>query len=209
MVGATISHYKITDKLGEGGMGVVYKAEDTRLKRIVALKFLSSQALGDEDQKTRFLREAQAAALLDHPNIAAVHDIGEQDGHTFMAIAFVDGPELTAKIKERPLKIDEALDLAIQICEGLKEAHEKGVTHRDIKPSNIMLTRKGRVKITDFGLAQSSGSIEAHQERDEPGDAGLHVPGTGLGRADGPAQRYLGCGGGALRDDRGPDSVCS
>ena len=94
MVGATISHYKITAKLGEGGMGVVYKAEDTRLKRVIALKFLSTQALGDEDQKARFLREAQAAALLDHPNIAAVHDIDEQDGHTFMAIAFVDGPSL-------------------------------------------------------------------------------------------------------------------
>ena len=157
MVGATISHYKITDKLGEGGMGVVYKAEDTRLKRTVALKFLSSRALGGEEQKERFLREAQAAAVLDHPNIAAVHDIGEEDGHTFMAIAFVDGPELSDKIKERPLKLDEALDITIQICEGLKEAHEQGVTHRDIKPQNIMLTRKGRVKITDFGLAHLAG----------------------------------------------------
>ena len=157
MIGQTISHYKITAKLGEGGMGVVYKAEDTKLRRIVALKFLSTATLGDEDEKARFLREAQAAALLDHPNIAAVHDIEETDGRTFMAMAFIDGPTVGEKIKERPLKMEEALDIAIQICEGLKEAHENGVTHRDVKPANIMLTRKGRVKITDFGLAHLAG----------------------------------------------------
>ena len=157
MIGQTISHYKITAKLGEGGMGVVYKAEDTKLRRIVALKFLSTATLGDEDEKARFFREAQAAALLDHPNIAAVHDIEETDGQTFMAMAFIDGPTIGEKIKERPLKMEEALDIAIQICEGLKEAHEQGVTHRDVKPANIMLTRKGRVKITDFGLAHLAG----------------------------------------------------
>ena len=157
MIGQTISHYRTTDKLGEGGMGVVYKAEDIKLRRIVALKFLSTAALGDEDEKARFFREAQAAALLDHPNIAAVHDIEETDGHTFMAMAFIDGPTVGEKIKERPLKMEEALDIAIQICEGLKEAHENGVTHRDVKPANIMLTRKGRVKITDFGLAHLAG----------------------------------------------------
>ena len=157
MIGQTISHYKITGKLGEGGMGVVYKAEDIKLRRIVALKFLSTAALGDEDEKARFFREAQAAALFDHPNIAAVHDIEETDGHTFMAMAFIDGPTVGEKIKERPLKMEEALDIAIQICEGLKEAHENGVTHRDVKPANIMLTRKGRVKITDFGLAHLAG----------------------------------------------------
>ena len=138
-------------------MGVVYKAEDIKLRRIVALKFLSTAALGDEDEKARFFREAQAAALLDHPNIAAVHDIEETDGRTFMAMAFIDGPTIGEKIKERPLKMEEALDIAIQICEGLKEAHEQGVTHRDVKPANIMLTRKGRVKITDFGLAHLAG----------------------------------------------------
>ena len=157
MVGATISHYKITAKLGEGGMGVVYKAEDTRLRRVVALKFLSLQALGNEEEKERFLREAQAAALLDHPNIAAVHDFEEADGRFFIAMAYVDGPTLTRKIEERPLKLAEALDFVIQICEGLKEAHEEGVTHRDIKPANIMISRKGLVKITDFGLAQLPG----------------------------------------------------
>jgi serine/threonine-protein kinase len=157
MVGRTISHYKITEKLGEGGMGVVYKAEDTRLRRNVALKFLSLNALGDEEEKERFLREAQAAALLDHPNIAAVHDFQEVDGRFFIAMAYVDGPTLTEKIAERPLKLAAALDLAIQICEGLKEAHEEGVTHRDIKPANIIINRKGRVKITDFGLAHLAG----------------------------------------------------
>ena len=157
MIGQTISHYKITGKLGEGGMGVVYKAEDIKLRRIVALKFLSTAALGDEDEKARFSREAQAAAMLDHPNIAAVHDIEEMDGRTFMAMAFIDGPTIGEKVKERPLKMEEALDIAIQICEGLKEAHEQGVTHRDVKPANIMLTRKGRVKITDFGLAHLAG----------------------------------------------------
>ena len=157
MVGRTISHYKITAKLGEGGMGAVYKAEDTRLRRTVALKFLSLNALGDEEEKERFLREAQSAALLDHPNIAAVHDFEEVNGQFFIAMAYVDGPTLSEKIKDRPLKLSEALDLAIQICEGLKEAHEEGVVHRDIKPANIMISRKGRVKITDFGLAHLAG----------------------------------------------------
>jgi len=183
VVGQDISHYKIISKLGEGGMGVVYKAEDTRLKRIVALKFLATSALGDEDQKARFLREAQSVALLDHPNIAAVHDIGEVDGQTFMAIAFVDGPELAGKIKERPLKLDEALGIAIQICEGLKEAHEKGVTHRDIKPSNIMLTKKGRVKVTDFGLAHLAGRSKLTKSGTSMGTPAYMSPEQALGEA--------------------------
>ena len=183
MIGQTISHYKITEKLGEGGMGVVYKAEDTRLKRMVALKFLSANAFGDEDQKARFLREAQSAALLDHPNIAAVHDIGEENGQIFMAIAFVDGPELAAKIKERPLKLDEALDIAIQICEGLQEAHENGVTHRDIKPTNIMLTQKGRVKITDFGLAHLAGRTKLTKSGTSLGTPAYMSPEQALGEA--------------------------
>ncbi len=183
MIGQTISHYKITEKLGEGGMGVVYKAEDTRLRRMVALKFLSVNALGDDDQKARFLREAQSAAQLDHPNIAAVHDIGEENGQIFMAIAFVDGPELAAKIKERPLKLDEALDIAIQICEGLQDAHENGVTHRDIKPANIMLTQKGRVKITDFGLAHLAGRSKLTKSGTSMGTPTYMSPEQALGEA--------------------------
>ena len=182
MIGQTISHYKITEKLGEGGMGVVYKAEDTRLRRAVALKFLSLQALGNEEEKHRFLREAQAAALLDHPNIAAVYDIDESDGRTFIAMALVDGPTLSDRIKERPLKLDEALDIAIQICEGLQEAHEHGVTHRDIKPANIMLTRKGRVKITDFGLAHLAGRSKLTKSGTTLGTPAYMSPEQALGQ---------------------------
>ena len=154
MIGATISHYKVTVKLGEGGMGVVYKAEDTKLKRPVALKFLRSDVLEDEEHKERFLREAQAAAALDHPNICTVYEIDEADGQTFLAMAFLEGQTVKAKLKERPLKLDEALDIAVQTAQGLQAAHEKGIVHRDIKGANLMLTPQGQVKIMDFGLAQ-------------------------------------------------------
>jgi len=157
MIGRTISHYKILEKLGEGGMGVVWKAEDTQLRRTVALKFLSSETVGNEEVKARLIREAQASASLDHPNICAVHGIHEELGQTFIAMAYIDGPSLADKIKERPLPLDEALGFAIQIAEGLQEAHEKRIVHRDIKPHNVMLTAKGQVKIMDFGLASLAG----------------------------------------------------
>ncbi|MCI0698129.1 protein kinase [candidate division KSB1 bacterium] len=153
MIGKTISHYKILAKLGEGGMGVVYKAEDTKLKRIVALKFLSAIALGGEE-KSRFLREAQAAAALNHPNICTIHAIDEVDGQMFIAMEFIEGQSLREKIEAGPLKIDEAIKFAMQIVEGLQAAHEKGITHRDIKSANVMITDKGQVKIMDFGLAK-------------------------------------------------------
>jgi len=154
MIGKTISHYKIIEKLGEGGMGIVYKAEDTKLKRTVALKFLPAQSLPDEAERTRFVHEAQAAAALDHPNICTVYEIDETEGSTFIAMAYIDGPSLKDKIDTGPIKIEEALHIAIQIAEGLQEAHEKGIVHRDIKSSNIMLSSKGQAKITDFGLAK-------------------------------------------------------
>ena len=154
MVGSTISHYKITEKLGEGGMGVVYKAEDTKLKRTVALKFLRSDVLEDDEHKERFLREAQAAASLNHPNICVIHEIDEAEGSPFIAMELVEGESVKEKIKARPLKLDEAIDVAVQTAEGLKAAHNKGVVHRDIKPANLMLTEEGQVKIMDFGLAQ-------------------------------------------------------
>ncbi len=160
MIGKTISHYKILEKLGEGGMGAVYKAEDTKLKRTVALKFLSSQSLGTPDEKTRFVHEAQAAAALDHPNICAVHEIDEVEGQTFIAMAYIEGKSLGEKISSGPLKLGEALDIAIEVAQGLQEAHEKGVVHRDIKSGNIMVTEKGRAKITDFGLAKLPGSTK-------------------------------------------------
>jgi len=157
MIGRNISQYKIVEKLGEGGMGVVYKAEDTQLRRAVALKCLSPETVGNEEVKARLIREAQASASLDHPNICQVFGIHEEQGQTFIAMAYIDGPALADKIKERPLPLKEALDLAIRIAEGLQEAHEKGIVHRDIKPQNVMLTAKGQVKIMDFGLASLAG----------------------------------------------------
>ncbi|NIM20116.1 MAG: protein kinase [Candidatus Latescibacteria bacterium] len=158
MIGQTISHYKILEKIGEGGMGVVYKAEDLKLKRTVALKFLTPQALGTEEEKTRFIHEAQAAAALDHSNISTIHEIDEAEGRTFIAMAFVEGQSLRERIASGPLKLNEALDIAIQIGTGLHEAHEKGIVHRDIKSANIMVTEKRQAKIMDFGLALLAGA---------------------------------------------------
>ncbi|HJZ95433.1 MAG TPA: protein kinase, partial [Candidatus Solibacter sp.] len=149
MTGQTISHYRVLSKLGEGGMGVVYKAEDVKLKRAVALKFLPTQA---SESRERFLREAQAAASLNHPNICTIHEI--DDGHSFIAMEFLEGPSLKEKIEARPLPLEEALKIAVQACTGLQAAHDKGIVHRDIKPANLMLTAGGQVKVMDFGLAQ-------------------------------------------------------
>ena len=154
MVGRTISHYEITEKLGEGGMGVVYKAQDTKLERAVALKFLAAHALADPEYKARFVREAKAAARLDHQNVCPVYEIDEVDGQTFIAMAFLEGQTLKNKITERPLKLDVVLDVAVQTAQGLQVAHGKEIVHRDIKPANLMLTAEGQVKIMDFGLAQ-------------------------------------------------------
>ncbi len=154
MVGKKISHYKILEKLGEGGMGVVYKAEDTKLERPVALKFLAPHAIEDPEHRARFVREAKAAARLDHQNICPVYEIDEVDGQMFLAMAYLEGQTLKDKIAERPLKLDEALDIAIQTAQGLKVAHQKEIVHRDIKPANLMQTEEGQVKVMDFGLAQ-------------------------------------------------------
>jgi serine/threonine protein kinase len=134
LIGQTISHYKITDKLGEGGMGVVYKAEDTKLERTVALKFLAAHLLNDDEAKARFLREAKAAAALHHANICPVHEIDEADGRTFISMAFIEGETLDERIGKGPLPIKDALDIGHQIAKGLQAAHEKGIVHRDIKP---------------------------------------------------------------------------
>ena len=156
MLGQTISHYKILEKLGEGGMGVVYKATDTKLERTVALKFLASDRLEDEEHKARFRREARAAAALDHPNICTVYEIDEADGQTFLAMPYLEGSTVRQKVKQRPLKLDEALDIAIQAGEGLRAAHAKGIVHRDIKSANLMVSPQGQVKVMDFGLAQAA-----------------------------------------------------
>jgi len=154
VVGKTVSHYRILEKLGEGGMGVVYKSLDTKLERLVALKFLSPELTRDADAKKRFIQEAQSASALDHPNICTVHEIDETEGQTFIVMACVEGETLRQKISSGPLKLEEAVDIAIQIAQGLQEAHERGIVHRDIKSSNIMVTPKSQVKIMDFGLAK-------------------------------------------------------
>ena len=154
MIGRTISHYKILSELGRGGMGVVYKATDTKLERPVALKFLAAHAIEDPEHKARFVREAKAAARLDHQNICPIYEIDEVDGQMFLAMAYLEGQTLKDKIAERPLKLDEALDIAIQTAQGLQAAHQNEVVHRDIKPANLMVTPQGQVKIMDFGLAQ-------------------------------------------------------
>jgi len=143
MIGKTISHYQILEKIGAGGMGVVYKAEDTRLKRIVALKFLPPELTRDEEAKRRFLYEAQAAAGLDHSNICTVHEIGATDeGQLFMAMAHYEGQTLKDKITSNPLPLTEVINITLQIAEGLQEAHQNQIVHRDIKSANIMITKK-------------------------------------------------------------------
>ena len=154
MIGKTISHYKILEKIGEGGMGVVYKAEDKKLKRTVALKFLPPEWTHEPEAKKRFLREAQAAAALDHPNICTIYEINSAKGKIFISMAYIKGQTLKHKLESGPLEIQDAQGIIMQIALGLHEAHQNGIVHRDIKPGNIMLTEKGLAKITDFGLAK-------------------------------------------------------
>ena len=164
MIGEKVSHYKIIDKLGSGGMGEVYKAEDTKLKRTVALKFLPSSFSFDKEAKKRFTNEAQSASALDHPNICTIHEIGETiNGQLFISMACYEGETLKEKIEKGILNIDEAIDITLQICEGLKKAHQNKITHRDIKPANIFITKDGVAKILDFGLAKTKGQSQLTQ----------------------------------------------
>ena len=163
MLGKTILHYKITEKIGQGGMGVVYKAQDTRLKRTVALKFLLPHILSSSEERSRFEHEAQAAAALHHPNICTIYEINETDEQTFISMAYLDGEGLNERIDRGRLKPVEAIRIALQVARGLKAAHEKNIIHRDIKSSNIIVAVDGRATIMDFGLAKSVRQTHATQ----------------------------------------------
>ena len=182
MIGQTISHYKITAKLGEGGMGEVYLATDTNLDRQVAIKVLSADRSGDSDARHRFIHEAKVQAMLSHPNIATFLDVGEAEGRAFLVMEYVEGPTLPSLTRDEKLSLPEILDLVIQVGEGLQSAHERGVVHRDIKPENILVTAKRQVKITDFGLAKWKGATTLTKDGTRMGTAYYMSPEQAEGR---------------------------